>query len=75
MYPSTIEKKLKVLDIIPIFYNSLKSILGISMVNHSRAVCISIYHARIMQTLLKRLLIFLSDHKISSLLGEMPLNE
>jgi hypothetical protein len=74
MYPSTIEKNLKMLDIIPVFYNSLMSILGVPMVNHPRAACISIYHAKIMQTLLKILLIFLSYYKISSLLGEMPLN-
>jgi hypothetical protein len=45
MYPPTIEKNLKVLDIIPVFYNSLMSILGVPLVNYSRAACISTYHA------------------------------
>jgi len=56
MYPTTIDKNLKMSDIIPIFYNSLMSILRIPMLYPSQASSITIYHINTGHTLLKKLL-------------------
>jgi hypothetical protein len=56
MYPTTIDKNLKVFDTIPIFHNSVMSIFRIPVLDPCQAFSIAIYHVNIGLTLLKKLL-------------------